>query len=378
MNIVYLDFRPFSHFVRNGFRQRAGRILHHLIRSERVTRLVYVWWNDNPFTGTRDEIPAGTEYKKVLLHEARRARVPFARKLGLDDGWLDKARIRKAAATCKELSGETLWIWATDPRLTVPAKKLADALSGKLCVDLIDNFAVRDEIQGKARETYRKGYQDTVRLANKVVANNSEMQKFLSIPDKKFRFVANGVDWQTFHDGRNLPEPPDTASVSRPRVGFIGILSSLNDVSALNAAAEEITECNVIVVGKTDNVIEPLHKRIHVLGMKPYNEIPAYISSFDVCLSIYQQNAIYRDSQKIKEYLAAGKPVVALNSPQSCIESIYIKEAKDVNEFVCMVRDAIDKPIDIDLKEKISLSVTDQDWQGHITEILDFLEDSNG
>ena len=185
------------------------------------------------------------------------------------------------------------------------------------------------------------------------------------------------MDWQVFHNGTNLPEPPDIERIHHPRVGFVGTLSSLNDVSLLNAVAKEIPECEVIVVGPTEGADKPLDPRIHILGMKPYNQVPSYISSFDVCLSIYRKNLAtkYIDSQKIKEYLAAGKLVVTSDSPNIQPMSRYLRVARDVDEFVRMVRDAIGMPVDTDLRERISLSVADQDWQERVNEILDFLED---
>lgn len=377
MNIVFLDFRPFSHFVRNGFRQRVGRVLHHMLRSERVGAFVYVWWNENPFDSVRDELPNNADYKKILLLDGSRLQLPFARRLGLSGGWIDKPRIRKIATKCRELTSEPYWIWATDPRLAVPARELANRLNGKLCVDLIDNFAVRFE--GRQEKLFRKAYKDTSLLADKITANNPEMQSYLNIPETKFKCVLNGVDWKVFHNGGDLPEPSDMVGIPRPRVGFVGTLTSLNDVSFLNALAEEIPTCEVVVVGPASELDKPLHPRIHALGMKPYTEVPSYISSFDVCLSIYRQHPATRfiDSQKIKEYLAAGKPVVSSYSSNIRTVSAHVCVAKNVGEFVGMVREAIGITVDADLRERISLSVADQDWQGRIIEILDFLEDGS-
>jgi glycosyltransferase involved in cell wall biosynthesis len=354
----------------------VGRVLYHLIRSDRVDAFVYIWWNEDPFTSIQDELPDEAEYKKILLLEGRRVLIPFARHLGVFNSWIDGPRIQKTVAACRELTDEPYWIWATDPRLSVSAYELANRLNGKLCVDIVDNFEVRYE--GRQRELFRKAYEDTVRFADKIVANNPEMQSYLNIPDTQFRCVLNGVDWQVFHNGINLPEPPEMVSIPHPRVGFVGTLSSLNDVSFLNAVAREIPECEVIVVGPTKNANKPLHPRIHTLGMKPYNEVPSYLSSFDICLSIYDEqhpSTQYGDSQKIKEYLAAGKPIVSSYSSNNRTESTHVCVAKNVDEFVCMVRDTIRKSVNADLREKISLSVADQDWRLRIAEIIDFLKD---
>jgi len=377
MNIIFLDLRPFAHFVRNGFRQRVGRILYHLIHSDRVERFAYVWWNEEPNAGILDELPAKAEYREILLHEARRVRIPFGRSLGLAGGLIDRPRIRKATEVCRKFSGEPLWIWATDARLAVSARKLANKLNCKLCCDLIDNFAVRDEYENSQKLAFRKAYETAGRLADKVVANNPDMQSFLEIPNNKLKCVLNGVDLKLFNGDVNLSEPLEIARIPHPRVGFVGILSALTDVNLLNAVAQEIPECEVICVGPTKGANHPLHPRIHALGMKPYDDIPSYVVSFDVCLSIYRRCSAtqYIDSQKVYEYLAAGKLVVVTDANNHTIKSAYVRVAGSVNEFVSIVREIIAQGTSSGMRKKISQSVAKHEWKSRIGEILDFLEE---
>jgi hypothetical protein len=114
--------------------------------------------------------------------------------------------------------------------------------------------------------------------------------------------------------------------------------------------------------------------------MKPYDQVPSYIAAFDVCLSVYHpsQAVRYIDSQKVREYLAAGKPTVAFSSTYSRTQSGYVRVAQTPPAFVQMVREATRMVVDRDLRERISLSVADQDWSHRIAEILGFLEEDKG
>jgi glycosyltransferase involved in cell wall biosynthesis len=57
---------------------------------------------------------------------------------------------------------------------------------------------------------------------------------------------------------------------------------------------------------------------VHVLGPRPYAELPAYVQSFDVGIIPYVENDWTRavDPLKLLEYLAAGIPVVASPLPE--------------------------------------------------------------
>jgi UDP-galactopyranose mutase len=56
----------------------------------------------------------------------------------------------------------------------------------------------------------------------------------------------------------------------------------------------------------------PRHDNIHYLGMKPYEDLPRYLASWDVAILPLARNEATRfmSPTKIWEYLAAGKPVV--------------------------------------------------------------------
>ncbi len=66
-------------------------------------------------------------------------------------------------------------------------------------------------------------------------------------------------------------------------------------------------------VAKIDRQLLPTAVNIHYLGSKKYDELPAYLSGWDVALLPFAHNDATRfiSPTKTPEYLAAGKPVVA-------------------------------------------------------------------
>jgi glycosyltransferase involved in cell wall biosynthesis len=66
-------------------------------------------------------------------------------------------------------------------------------------------------------------------------------------------------------------------------------------------------------VVKIEQSVLPRASNIHYLGSKPYAELPAYLSGWDVALLLFARNEAtrYISPTKTPEYLAAGKPVVS-------------------------------------------------------------------
>ncbi|GGH74245.1 glycosyl transferase [Filimonas zeae] len=111
-------------------------------------------------------------------------------------------------------------------------------------------------------------------------------------------------------------EPADQASIPHPRLGFYGVLDERFDKELVNAIAIARPEWQLVIIGpvvKIDTDSLPRQKNIHYLGAKPYSELPAYLSGWDVAMIVFALNESTRfiSPTKTPEYLAAGKPVIS-------------------------------------------------------------------
>jgi len=75
----------------------------------------------------------------------------------------------------------------------------------------------------------------------------------------------------------------------------------------------------VVLVG--DSNTDPallVHPRIHVVPRQPYEVMPAFLQAFDVCLVPFARTrlTVGVNPIKLREYLAAGRPVVATRLPE--------------------------------------------------------------
>src|SRR5207237_8543516 len=127
----------------------------------------------------------------------------------------------------------------------------------------------------------------------------------------------SAVDVGHFGTARGrLAEPADQAAIPRRRLGFFGVIDERMDTALLAALAGRRPDWHFVMIGpvvKIDPANLPKADNIHYLGIKNYQELPAYAAHWEVALMPFALNDATRfiSPTKMPEYLAAGKPVVS-------------------------------------------------------------------
>jgi glycosyltransferase involved in cell wall biosynthesis len=127
----------------------------------------------------------------------------------------------------------------------------------------------------------------------------------------------SSIDKTHFAQARQqVPEPADQAGIPHPRFGFYGVLDERFDIELLREISALRPDWHFVLVGpvvKIDPADLPQAENIHYLGGKSYQELPVYLSGWDVALLLFARNESTRfiSPTKTPEYLAAGKPVVS-------------------------------------------------------------------
>jgi len=127
----------------------------------------------------------------------------------------------------------------------------------------------------------------------------------------------SSVDVAHFAQARRLMvAPPDQAAIPRPRLGFFGVIDERMDLELLDGVAAARPDWHLVMLGpvvKIDPVSLPQRPNIHYLGAKLYQDLPRYLTGWDVALLPFARNDATRfiSPTKTPEYMAAGKPVVS-------------------------------------------------------------------
>lgn len=127
----------------------------------------------------------------------------------------------------------------------------------------------------------------------------------------------SSIDKEHFASARNMKkDPKDQANIPNPRFGFYGVIDERFDIDMIAQVAETKPEWQFVLIGpvvKIDPASLPKFSNIHYLGGKTYDELPSYLSGWDVAIIPFALNEStkYISPTKTPEYLAAGKPVIS-------------------------------------------------------------------
>lgn len=127
----------------------------------------------------------------------------------------------------------------------------------------------------------------------------------------------SSIDKKHFGAARHIKqEPADQAVIPSPKFGFYGVIDERFDIELLRQVAERKPEWHFVLIGpvvKIDPETLPRSKNIHYLGSRKYNELPAYLSGWQISMISFALNEStqYISPTKTPEYLAGGKPVIS-------------------------------------------------------------------
>jgi UDP-galactopyranose mutase len=183
----------------------------------------------------------------------------------------------------------------------------------------------------------------------------------------------SSVDIAHFARARDrLGDPPDQQSIPHPRIGHYAVLDERLDTGLVAALADARPDWQLILVGPVVKIAPedlPRRANIHYLGPKTYDELPAYLSGWDVAFMPFALNESTRfiSPTKTPEYLAAGLPVVS--TPITDVIGIYgdsglVEIARTPADFVTAIEHLLeDPPPRTEHLAKIDEMLADMSWE---------------
>jgi len=127
----------------------------------------------------------------------------------------------------------------------------------------------------------------------------------------------SSIDKEHFQQARHLvSDTDDQRNIPHPRLGFYGVVDERFDLALLDGVSEARPDWHFIILGpvvKIDQATLPRRNNIHYLGSKSYQQLPSYLSGWDIAFIPFARNEStrYISPTKTPEYLAAGKPVIS-------------------------------------------------------------------
>ena len=177
---------------------------------------------------------------------------------------------------------------------------------------------------------------------DQVFATAKGLAERLKAANENTEFIPNGANFERFvQANESLPCPEDLQLIAKPIFGFVGALQECIEYGYLEYAAKAHPEWNFVFIGRENAGVDLSKLRAmencHFLGLKPNEQLPAYIRQFDACLNLFASGDLSKDVSPLKfyEYLATGKPIVSTPQPDQVMQyAPLIHIAATAEEFV--------------------------------------------
>jgi glycosyltransferase involved in cell wall biosynthesis len=182
-----------------------------------------------------------------------------------------------------------------------------------------------------------------LKRADLVLASSEPLLEKKQALNAETYLALHGVDYEHFHQAveASTPVAPELRSLPRPVLGFHGLLADWVDFKLIAQVARSRPEWSIVLVGRADTDLACLRNlpNVHLVGHRPYELLPTYLKGFDVALLPFVRNELTRNANplKLREYLAAGLPVVAAPLPEIARFSGLAELASTPEEYVSQV-----------------------------------------
>lgn len=154
------------------------------------------------------------------------------------------------------------------------------------------------------------------RSADIVLSASAATERNFAELGRQTHELPNACEPEHFARAMTESEADELAGIPQPRVMFIGGVEESFDTDTVLHVARAMPDVSFVVIGPEIRSQRALRGQanVHMLGQRPYDELPRYLSGADACWIPYRmtRRVMGRDCIKLYEYLASGRPVVSV------------------------------------------------------------------
>ncbi|MCS3511318.1 glycosyltransferase [Pseudomonas grimontii] len=241
------------------------------------------------------------------------------------------------------------------------AQRLRSAHGWKIQYDCMDDWVGFPGIG----QTLLEEEHTLVRDADLVTVTAALLQEKWAPMSRNCLLLRNGVDFEFFD--RNCVPNALMAEIERPLIGFYGALAEWVDLALIASIAQLRPDWNFVLIG--DIFVKDLAgldrlPNVHLLGRKPYAQMPLYLYHFNVCLIPFRLYNVTHavDPVKFYEFISAGKPVVSVPLEEMQIYADFVYFASEPQAFIEQIERALNETDTQAATRRVALA-SDNDWR---------------
>jgi glycosyltransferase involved in cell wall biosynthesis len=281
--------------------------------------------------------------------------------------WILRATL---ALLRRKLGMRMFQLWTFLPTSVQYVGQLGESAVVYYCTDEWSQFSYLDGQKMAAME------RRLCERADIVFATAQSLVESKRVFNRETYLASHGVDHAHFATALSPATrlAPELLALPKPVIGFIGLIQDWIDQDLIAYVAERHPEWSIVLVGKAIVDVARLTRlpNVHLLGRRPYADLPSYCKGFSAGIIPFVLNELTRHVNpiKLREYLSAGLSVVTTPLPEVMPYSEHALIAKEPREFAAALERAVaeDTPA---LREQRSERMRKEAWEHKVAEIGD-------
>ena len=257
--------------------------------------------------------------------------------------------------------------WTFLPSTAGVAGSMGERMVIYHCVDEFSEFT------GTDKQALLDMERQLLQRADLTIVSSQPLLETKQIHNPNTFLVTHGVDIEHFRRACDptTHAPRDILQLPAPVIGFFGLVADWVDLKLIRILALARPQWSLVLIGKCDTdtkILEGL-PNVHLLGKRDYRDLPAYCKGFSVAMLPFVINTLTLAANplKLREYLAAGLPVVATAIPEAERLRGLVRTAATAAEFLQQIDGLLAGPCGPQMA--ISHSMDRESWDEKVSEM---------
>jgi len=229
-------------------------------------------------------------------------------------------------------------LWIFPPNAVDFVGHCGESLIVYYCVDEFTAFSKLDPVFIRQKENKLLHRADVVFVVSeKLLATKAPL-------NANTHFIPHGVNQALFRQALadTYPVAAELQTLPRPIIGCLGNIYDYFDQEFVAASARLRPQWSFVIVGKimTDVGLLRAEPNLHLIGSVPYERLPEFCKGLTCGFVAYKPGhpfSVNCNPLKLREYLAAGVPVISLDIPAAHNLADFVQIVHTPVEFVAAI-----------------------------------------
>ncbi|MDQ6757920.1 MAG: glycosyltransferase family 1 protein [Bacteroidota bacterium] len=363
---ISMDIICFSHLRWNFVYQRPQHLMSRFAKQNRVFLIEEACFNAEH-----------TDYLELNKRGNLTIVIPHLRS-GLSDQDIVSQQVKLLKDLFEEENITTYLFWYYTPMALAVGNHFSPDFILYDCMDELSNFKFAPpELKEREKELFGK--------SDLVFTGGHNLYQAKKDSHHNIHPFPSSIDKEHFAQGRfQVNDPEDQKSIPHPRFGFYGVVDERFDIDLIKDVAEKRPDWQFIILGpviKIDPECLPRLDNIHYLGGKTYDELPLYLSGWDIAIIPFLRNdsTKYISPTKTPEYLAGGKPVISTSivdvvTPYGTNKLVHIADTTE--EFISAAESELNNADKTAWLQRIDLFLSQNSWDKTWDKMMQLITDT--